>query len=69
MINRDFIDKANSNAKPGVFGVLSIGGFPGNYTLRAGLTGPTIAKGTPSEIQEAIGLLLWIAPSVPLEDR
>lgn len=41
-------------AAPGVLGVLSIGGFPGHYSLKLGLTGPELASGSPAEILSAL---------------
>jgi len=68
MINQDFIDKHNSSPRPGVLGVISLGGSPGNYTLRAGITGPTIARGEPTDILAALGAILKVTPSEPLGD-
>lgn len=41
-------------AKPGVLGVISVGGFPGAYRIQLGLTGPTLAHGSPEEILRAL---------------
>lgn len=45
-------------ANPGVLGILSLGGYPGNYTLQAGLTGGVIVKGTPEEILQTLSTIL-----------
>jgi hypothetical protein len=43
-------------------GVLSIGGFPRNYTLRLGLTGRTLAKGEREQIVKALDIILSDTP-------
>jgi len=58
MINERYISEHNESNHPGVLGLISLGGFPGNYTLRAGITGPAIAKGAPEEILKALGAIL-----------
>jgi len=64
MINQDKIDELTSGDRPGVVGALTVGGFPGSYSLRLGLTGPEIAAGEASEILRALGEILltpWVA--------
>ena len=40
--------------KPGAIGILSVGGAPGRYTLKRGLTGETLAEGGAIEILKAL---------------
>lgn len=58
MIDQDWIKRHNEGEKPGVLGVISIGGYPGHYTLRAGVSGSVIASGSMGEIQSALGMIL-----------
>jgi hypothetical protein len=45
-------------ARKGVLGVLSITGFPGHYTVKKGLTGPTLVSGDKDVVLEALGEVL-----------
>lgn len=59
MIDRDQLAKIKTTDKPGVVGTLTIGGFPGCYTLQPGLTGtPIVERGTRDEICEALREIL-----------
>lgn len=59
MIDREQLRDLVRGDRPGVLGTLTIGGHPGNYSLRKGLTGPCIVdRGTPAEMIEALGEIL-----------
>ena len=63
MINERWISEHNDGDKPGVLGVISLGGYPGNYTLRAGITGTIIAKGSFADITAALASVMKDAPT------
>lgn len=41
-------------SREGILGVLTVGGSPGKYSLRKGLTGPEIASGSAEGILRAL---------------